>query len=325
MDISQIVRQTKDIILKELFTDVNDKCCVLDLCIENEGTDIKISQWDATKGDFFTPNIQSLSKVSQFFFEKKKLDLINEYNNETILLFRKHNYEKILNQYLENRYDISNLEFSILLSETKKQELEKKLRNQLIRYLYLHISIKQKLEQKNKQELEEKIIKKLPYLKWNKSTENNIIKYSSVDGNGKEIELICILNIQKNDEIVDSRLLCDNQVLEYVKYNVNIIVNKIELCIENEERKKRHKESIKNHEEKIIKKLPYLKWSKFIQTNGIKYSSIYKKRKKIELYFVNTEHENQKETDNKLLYCNQPLKYVDYDINKIVSIIENCI
>ena len=27
----------------------------------------------------------------------------------------------------------------------------------------------------------------------------------------------------KNDEIVDSRLLCDNQVLEYVKYNVNII------------------------------------------------------------------------------------------------------
>lgn len=231
MDISQIVRQTKDIILKELFTDVNDKCCVLDLCIENEGTDIKISQWDATKGDFFTPNIQSLSKVSQFFFEKKKLDLINEYNNETILLFRKHNYEKILNQYLENRYDISNLEFSILLSETKKQELEKKLRNQLIRYLYLHISIKQKLEQKNKQELEEK----------------------------------------------------------------------------------------------IIKKLPYLKWSKFIQTNGIKYSSIYKKRKKIELYFVNTEHENQKETDNKLLYCNQPLKYVDYDINKIVSIIENCI
>ncbi len=30
MDISQIVRQTKDIILKELFTDVNDKCCVLD-------------------------------------------------------------------------------------------------------------------------------------------------------------------------------------------------------------------------------------------------------------------------------------------------------
>ena len=154
MDISQIVRQTKDIILKELFTDVNDKCCVLDLCIENEGTDIKISQWDATKGDFFTPNIQSLSKVSQFFFEKKKLDLINEYNNETILLFRKHNYEKILNQYLENRYDISNLEFSILLSETKKQELEKKLRNQLIRYLYLHISIKQKLEQKNKQELE---------------------------------------------------------------------------------------------------------------------------------------------------------------------------
>lgn len=121
MNISQIVKQTKDIILKELFTDVNDKCCVLDLCIENEGTDIKISQWDATKGDFFTPNIQSLSKVSQFFFEKKKLDLMYEYNNETILLFRKHNYETILNQYLENRYGISNLEFSIIISEKKKE------------------------------------------------------------------------------------------------------------------------------------------------------------------------------------------------------------
>ncbi len=72
-----------------------------------------------------------------------------------------------------------------------------------------------------------------------------------------------------------------NQVLEYVKYNVNIIVNKIELCIENEERTKRHKESIKNHEEKIIKKLPYLKWSKFIQTNGINTVQYIKKGKKL--------------------------------------------
>lgn len=146
MDISQIIKQTKNIILKELFTDINDKCCVLDLCIENKGKDIKISQWDATNGDFFTLNIQSLSKVSQFFFEKTKSDLINEYNNETILLFRKHNYEKILNQYLENRYDIDNLEFSIIISEKEKNKLE-------------HIS-KQELKERNIEEQIKKQIKK---------------------------------------------------------------------------------------------------------------------------------------------------------------------
>ena len=55
MDISQIIKQTKNIILKELFTDINDKCCVLDLCIENKGKDIKIvSKYIAKHNDIST-------------------------------------------------------------------------------------------------------------------------------------------------------------------------------------------------------------------------------------------------------------------------------
>ena len=147
----------------------------------------KISQWDATNGDFFTLNIQSLSKVSQFFFEKTKSDLINEYNNETILLFRKHNYEKILNQYLENRYDIDNLEFSIIISEKEKNKLE-------------HIS-KQELKERN---IEEQIKKQI------KKQEDKLIKKIGIS-----LLKLTVLNIQQ--QIKMERIL---------KYNIYPIIKK---------------------------------------------------------------------------------------------------
>lgn len=305
MDISQIVTQTKDIILKELFTDVNDKCCVLDLCIENEGTDIKISQWDATQGDFFTPNIQSLSKVSQFFFEKKKLDLINEYNNETILLFRKHNYEKILNQYLENRYDIDNLEFSIIISEKEKNKLERK-----------H---KQELKEKNKEEKikkqERNLIKNIEKFKWNKSIETNCIKYLATDKNGLDVEIQYMPN---NQEKNNSTLLYDNQPLKYENYNINVLVDIIEKNIKDKLKSElKQKQTFENN---IIQKLPYLTWKKTIKIDYITYTSIFKE-KQIKLDFYGVKKFNK----NKLLYDNQPLKFVKYNINTIVNNIENSI
>ena len=35
MNTAQIVEQVKEVIMKELLTDIDDKHCVLDLCIEN--------------------------------------------------------------------------------------------------------------------------------------------------------------------------------------------------------------------------------------------------------------------------------------------------
>lgn len=309
MDISQIIKQTKNIILKELFTDINDKCCVLDLCIENKGKDIKISQWDATKGDFFTLDIQSLSKVSQFFFEKMKSDLINEYNNETILPFRKHNYEKILNQYLENRYGISNLEFSIIISEKEKKKLEHKS--------------KQELKERNKEEQikkqikkqEDKLIKNIENFNWNKSIEANCIKYLATDKNGKNIEIQYIPN---NQEKTDSVLLYDNQPLKYANYNINVLVDIIEKNIKDKLKSElKQKQTFENN---IIQKLPYLTWKKTIKIDYITYTSTFKE-KQITLNFYGVKKFNK----NILLYDNQPLKFVKYNINKIVNIIEESI
>ena len=36
MNTAQIVEQVKEVIMKELLTDIDDKHCVLDLCIENK-------------------------------------------------------------------------------------------------------------------------------------------------------------------------------------------------------------------------------------------------------------------------------------------------
>lgn len=55
MNTIQIVEQEKEVIMKELLTDVDGNHCVLDLCIENG-------------------NCQSLSKVAQGFLDNKKLN-----------------------------------------------------------------------------------------------------------------------------------------------------------------------------------------------------------------------------------------------------------
>lgn len=87
MNTAQIVEQVKEAIMKELLTDIDDKYCVLDLCIENG-------------------SCQPLSKVSQVFLNEKKIELTKEYNSGQILFFRKYSYEKILIQYLENKYNV---------------------------------------------------------------------------------------------------------------------------------------------------------------------------------------------------------------------------
>ena len=81
MNKTQIVEQVKEVIIKELLADVDDKHCVLDLYIKNGNK-----------------NIQRLSKVSQVFLDNKKSELSKEYDSGRILFFRKYNYEKILIQ-----------------------------------------------------------------------------------------------------------------------------------------------------------------------------------------------------------------------------------
>ena len=70
MNTAQIVEQVKEVIMKELFIDVNDKYCVLELCIKDGNR-----------------SFQQLSKVSQTFLDNRKTELTREYDSGKILFF----------------------------------------------------------------------------------------------------------------------------------------------------------------------------------------------------------------------------------------------
>lgn len=194
MNTAQIVEQVKEVIMKELFTDLDDKHCVLDLCIENrEG--------------------QPLSKVSQVFLDNKKIELTKEYNSGRILFFRKYNYEKILIQYLENKYNVDDIEFNLFPSDKRKQELEKKQ--------------EQELKEKQCGDFKENIIKQIPYLKWKKIVRLSNTTYKTVNSAGREIELR--YNHDNTGKKKKAKKLIYNHVpLKYAEYDVKLIVESIE-------------------------------------------------------------------------------------------------
>lgn len=194
MNTIQIAEQVKSVIMKELFTDVDNKRCTLDLLIENEDR-----------------NIEHLSKVSQLFWEGKKSELINEYNNGDILFFRKYNYEKILIEYLECKYRVNDIEFDLFPSDKKIRELEEKHKHEL---------------RETQQEI--KLIKQIPHMKWEKTVRVSCNVYSATYENGKKIELYYGKGkIGKHNKIAN-KLTYDSQPLKYAKYDVKSIVEIIE-------------------------------------------------------------------------------------------------
>lgn len=184
MNTDQIVEQVKEAITKELLVDIDDKHCVLDLCIENG-------------------NCQQLSKVAQVFLDDKKIELTKECNSGRILFFRKYNYEKILIQYLENKYNVGNIEFDLFPSDKRKRELEEKQ--------------KQELEEQRCRDFEENIIKQIPCMKWEKSVRVSNTIYTAIDNTGKKIELHYLHGKQGKHNKVANKLTYDKQPLEYVE------------------------------------------------------------------------------------------------------------
>lgn len=194
MNTTQIVEQVKEVIMKELLADIDDKHCVLDLCIENG-------------------NCQPLSKVSQVFLDNKKIDLAKEYNSGKILFFRKYNYEKILIQYLKNKYNVDDIEFNLLLSDKKERELEEKQ--------------KQELEEQQCRNFEENIIKQIPYMKWEKTIRVSNTIYTAVDDAGRKIELHYNQgNTGKNKKA--NKLIYNHVPLKCAEYDVKSVVESIE-------------------------------------------------------------------------------------------------
>ena len=197
MNTTQIVEQVKEVIMKELLTDIDDKHCVLELCIENGKSQ----------------PLCKVSRVSRVFLDSKKKELTKEYNSGKILFFRKYNYEKILIQYLENKYNVYDIEFDLFPSDKRKRELEEKQR--------------QELEKQKCKNLEENIIKQIPYMKWEKIVRVSNTIYTSVDNVGRKIELHYNHgNTGKNKKT--NKLIYNHVTLKYVEYDVKSVVDSIE-------------------------------------------------------------------------------------------------
>lgn len=194
MNTTQKVEQIKEQLMKELLADIDDKHCVLDLCIENR-------------------NCQPLSKVSQIFWDNKKIELTKEYNSGKILFFRKYNYEKILIQHLKNKYNVDDIKFDLFLSDKKERELEEKQ--------------KQELEEQQCRNFEENIIKQIPYMKWEKTVRVSNTIYTAVGDASRKIELHYNQgNTGKNKKA--NKLIYNHVPLKYAEYDVKSVVESIE-------------------------------------------------------------------------------------------------
>lgn len=194
MNTETIVKQVKQVIMQELLAEVNDKECILDLYIEGKNCE--------------------LSKVTKSFLEQRIKKLTEEHRSGRILFFRKYNYEKILNEYLERKYNIAEIEMNLFPSEKKQRELEEK-----------H---KQELQKKQLKEQEEKIINEIPYLKWKKEVRVSCSVYETVDKDDKKIKLYYVTGKTGKHKNTYNKLLYDNQPLQYAEYDINTVVKVIE-------------------------------------------------------------------------------------------------
>lgn len=103
--------QEKELIMNELFIDIDNKKCILDTYLDN-GKSVK-------------SKYQELSDISNQFLKQVIAKLKSEYSNGRALFFRKYNYEKILNTYLENKYNVNEIELSMFSSKENEKNKQK--------------------------------------------------------------------------------------------------------------------------------------------------------------------------------------------------------
>ena len=95
MDTKAKMNQEKQKIMSELFEDISDKQCILDRILSEKSKDVHLSE-------------SSLS-----FYAQCQNELVEEQNKGEILFFRKYSYEKILNEYLHEKYQNNSLKLTI--------------------------------------------------------------------------------------------------------------------------------------------------------------------------------------------------------------------
>ena len=109
----RVIFRMKEKIINELFVNVDKEHCVIDTLLVGKKKEKN--------------KILPVSKESEKFIEKKHEELVKVFNSGKILFFTKYEYEKILNEYLQQEYGTKKLQVNMFNKEMLKKESEQKV------------------------------------------------------------------------------------------------------------------------------------------------------------------------------------------------------
>lgn len=177
--------QEKSSITKELFVNTNNTLCVLDLFLK--GQDIR--------------NKFNVSRESERFVILRHKELLEVCDSGKILFFRKYEYNKILNSYLEKKYNITYQMTDIFPDENQQNEIKKR-------------------------NTEKEILSEISNLKWDKINKVSSVIYNAVDSKGRKLTLR--YSPGKSNKGKLNKLIYDDSEISYAEYDVKNIVTLIE-------------------------------------------------------------------------------------------------
>ena len=168
--------------------------------------------------------------------------MLKKYHNANNLNVRKYEYEKILNKYLESKYNIDGLESDYNIDnivqirlnngwfDQNKQKLEKQYERKLEekRKKELEEKKKQELQNKKRREKEEKILNQISKLVWKKRVNKSITIYKAVYEDGKNLKLCYVTNKDSKKIKYRNEFIYDNHPFSYIKYDIDNVVRDIE-------------------------------------------------------------------------------------------------
>lgn len=267
---AKIADEVKNIILKDLFVDVDSHKCVIDIFLQSPKD--------------FEKTERAINKASITFLDKCQQQLKTASDKGDILFFRKYNYEKILNVYLSKTYKIETPEMELFPSEKKvKEEKEKRRREAEQIEKQKKLEERKLLEEKKRKEREQRekeMIAQIPNLKWKKTVGVSRNVYETTFYDGKKLEFYVTRSTKKKNTIMSFVLQHDGKPFLSAEYNGKDIIQIIE---------ETHPKAEKNNN------LIYLVNTKKKKEAKIKVDPETEKRKKEETEKLNEERRKLKE------------------------------
>ena len=242
MEKEKMVETVKNIIIKDVFTEINTEKCVIDIFLQNQSE--------------FKKEVNNIDPISLKFLNRCKQQLKEESDKGKILFFRKYNYEKILNDYLSKTYSVGALKISLLLSNKEKKDIsEKEISVKEKQYPYLkenantNSEIKQQtmitesktdsvsdiVPQKTEEQIiqerlilqEQKLLSNISNITWTKLIGANYVIYEGIFCK-KKVEFRINNTMKRKNPQAAYIFKYNNKPFHYIKYDGNSIEEMIE-------------------------------------------------------------------------------------------------